>query len=132
MAVAVTEPSDIVVDTPVRRVVLRPGQSQEIPITITRAEKYKTGPVTLWADLRFRNTVFGSTLPPGVTLDARTSKVALNGSETAGKVTLTAATDAKPIDAVQTTVIGLVAVEFSVFVPYCTSPIELTVLSSEK
>ena len=128
MAVAVTEPSDIAVETPVHKVELRPGESQEIPITIRRADKYKKGPVTLWGAWRFRRSVFGNALPAGVSVDASKSKVAVNGSATEGMVTLTASADAKPIEKIQTVVIGQVAIEFSVFVPYCTEPIEVSVL----
>lgn len=129
--VAVTEPSDISVNTPVTSIELRPGESKEIPVTILRAPKYKEGPVTLWADWQFRNRVYGSTLPQGVKLDAQKSKLTLNGSATTGKVTLTAAKDAKPRANVQTAIIGQVAIEFSVFVPYCSAPISLSILPKD-
>jgi hypothetical protein len=131
MAVAVTEPSDISVETPVTEVVLRPGESKSIPVTVKRAEKYKTGPVTLWSDRRFGRNVFGNALPPGVALDPRQSVLTLNGSSTEGKLTLKADANAKPAENVQTAIIAQVAIEFSVFVPYSTAPIAVTVLPKE-
>jgi hypothetical protein len=125
--VAITAPSDIEVTTEVRELVLKPGESKEIPIRIVRGEKYKSGSVTLWAMWRYEGAIFGNSLPPGVKVDEGKSATSLNGEATEGKITLAAAPDAKPIARVQMAVIGLVPIEFSVFVPYATPPILVTV-----
>ncbi|MBI4583799.1 MAG: PPC domain-containing protein [Planctomycetes bacterium] len=130
-AVAVTRPSDIRVQTEVIEVVLKPGESKPIPIQLSRAEFYKTGSVTLWGMWRFEGTIFGSSLPPGVAVDEGMSRTSLNGAEVEGVLALKAAADAKPISRVQTAVIGLVPIEFSVFVPHCTPPIYVTVTGKD-
>ncbi|HVJ82362.1 MAG TPA: hypothetical protein VNC50_14935, partial [Planctomycetia bacterium] len=125
---AVTEKSDLQVETDVRRIQLRPGESTEIPVTIKRADKFKTGPVTLWSDWRFERKVFGSALPPEITMDAAKSQTRLNGSETRGKVTLVAANNATPGAKYRTAILAQVSIEFSVNVPFCTAPIEVEIL----
>lgn len=127
VAIAVTELSDVQVETTVGDILLKPGESKEIPVTVKRAAKYKDGPVTLWENWRFEKKIFGNSLPPGVTVDPQKSKLALNGNDSVGKITITAAKDAKPCEPVLTTVIAQVAIEFSVFVPYCTAPFHVGV-----
>jgi hypothetical protein len=130
-AVAVTAPSDIEVTTEVRELVLKPGESKEIPVRLVRGEKYKSGPVTLWAMWRFEGSIFGNSLPPGVTVNEKASSTSLNGEAVEGKISLQAAPDAKPISRVQTVVIGLVPIEYSTFVPYSTPPILVTVTDKD-
>jgi hypothetical protein len=133
MAAAITEPSDIRVETPTERIELRPGGSAKIPVKVVRSDKYKSGPVTLWADWRFGNRVFGNALPPGVTLDPDGSLTSLNGSATEGYITLTASAAAKPTaEPVRTAILAQVTIEFSVSVVYCTAPIEVAVLPEEE
>ena len=50
-----------------------------------------------------------------------------NGADSVGKITLTAAADAKPCDPVLATAIACVAIEYSVFVPYCTAPFHISI-----
>ncbi len=126
-AVAVTRPSDIEVTTTVHEVVLAPGETKVIPIKIVRGESYRSGSVSLWGMWRFNNTIFGSSLPPGVVVDASKSRTGIIGDKVDGALALRAEKNAKPIAGVQTVVIGLVPIEFSVFVPYCTGPILVTV-----
>jgi hypothetical protein len=128
---AVTAPSDIEVTTEVKEVILKPGETQVIPIRLIRGPRYKSGSVTLWAMWRYEGAVFGSSLPPGVTVDEGQSKTSLNGEAVEGQIALRAAADAKPISRVQTAVIGLVPIEFSVFVPYATPPILLSVTNKD-
>ena len=61
-----------------------------------------SGSVSLWADWRFRNRVFGNSLPPGVTLNEKESQLGIIGENTRGAVAFTAAKDAKPISGVPT------------------------------
>jgi hypothetical protein len=66
-----------------------------------------------------------------VTVDEGQSKTSLNGEAVEGQIALKAAADAKPISRVQTAVIGLVPIEFSVFVPYATPPILVSVTNKD-
>ena len=60
-------------------------------------------------------------------VDEGQSRTSLNGEAVEGRIALQAAPDAKPIAPVQTAVIGLVPIEFSVFVPYASEPIRVSV-----
>ena len=66
-----------------------------------------------------------------MTVNEKDSSTSLNGEAVEGKISLKAAPDAKPISRVQTVVIGLVPIEYSTFVPYCTPPIQLTVTGKD-
>jgi len=75
------------------QIVLKPGGSQRIDITVERAPDYK-GNVTLDVMLQHLEQPYGNPLPAGVTVDAGASKTLLTGSENTGYITLKAATDA--------------------------------------
>jgi len=127
-AIAVTSPSDIEVTAALSEVVLRPGETAVIPVRIVRGPRYASGPVTLWSQWRYEGAIFGSSLPPGVQLDEGQSRTSLNGDSLEGAIALRATPDAKPISKVQTAILGLVPIEFSVFVPYATQPIYVSVV----
>ena len=55
------------------------------------------------------------------------SRTGITGEDLKGRIALTAAADAKPITGVPTVVVALIPIEFSVFVPFCTEPIAVTV-----
>ncbi|MFO0947647.1 MAG: PPC domain-containing protein [Planctomycetota bacterium] len=82
-AVAVTEPSDIAVETPVTKIELRPGESAEIPVKVNRAPKYKEGPITLWADWQFEIAYMA--VRGNQARSQSRSQLTLNGSATEGK-----------------------------------------------
>ena len=127
-AIAVTSPSDIEVTAGLGEVVLRPGETAVIPVRIVRGPRYASGPVTLWSQWRYEGAIFGSSLPPGVQLDEGQSRTSLNGDSLEGAIALRASPDAKPISKVQTAILGLVPIEFSVFVPYATQPIYVSIV----
>jgi len=129
--VCVTERSDIEVTTTIRRVVLKPGETKTVPVRLVRGAKYKSGSVSLWGEWKFRNSNFGNSLPPGVTVDEKKSRLGIVGSKVEGLLTLRAASTAKPITDVPTVVIGLIPIEFSVFVPFCTEPILVSVSGAD-
>ena len=126
-AMAVTARSDIRVETDVEEITLKPGETKIVPVKLTRDPKYASGSVTLWGDWRFGNRVFGSSLPPGVTVNDKKSQLGVIGEGLEGSVALTASKGAKAISKVPTVVIGLIPIEFSVFVPFSTKPIYVTV-----
>src|SRR5262249_46227405 len=120
--VAVTEPSDILqVEVSQTEVVLKPGQEVKIDVTLKRRPDYDKG-VSLDVPLRHLGGVFGSPLPPGVTLVEGKSKTLL-GSSSKGHVVLKAAPDAAPIEGVPVSVLAHVSVNFVVKISYSSPPI---------
>jgi hypothetical protein len=76
--------------------------------------------------LRHLGRVFGTTLPPGVTLDEGKSKTLL-GTESRGHIVLRAAPDAAPIEEVPISVLCNVSINFVVKVSYSSAPIKVSV-----
>ena len=72
------------------------------------------------------NQVFGSPLPPGVTIEAGKSK-SLLGTGSQGHFVLKAAANAAPIDNVPISVLAHVSINFVVKVSYSSPPILLTI-----
>jgi hypothetical protein len=126
-AVSITKPLEIkkVVIEPAD-IVLKPGGSQKITITIERAEGF-TANVTLDVIYRHLGSVFGDTLPKGVTVDTKNSKTLLNGKETVGHITLTAAKDAQLADKQLAPVMAQVAINFVMKLSYAGPPLTVTV-----
>ncbi len=129
--IAVTAASDIEVTTPLTEIHLAPGETKYIDVELVRGSQYASGSVSLWGDWRFGRNVFGNSLPPGVVVNDKESRTGINGSDVEGRIALTAEADAAPITGVETVVIGLVPIEFSVFVPFCTPPIRVTVTDKQ-
>ena len=125
-SVAVTEASDILkVEVTPTEIVLEPGKEIKLEVTVQRRQDYDKG-LSLDILLRHLGTVFGNTLPPGVTIVEGKSKTLLgNGSK--GHIVLKAAPDAAPIEGVPISVMAHVSVNFVVKVSYSSPPILLSV-----
>jgi hypothetical protein len=129
-AVAVTELADIRgVTLDVYDIVLRPGESKKIEVTIDRAPGF-TANVTLDMLMRHLNSVFANTLPAGVTLNDKDAKSLLSGSATQGYLTLTAAKDAPPAEKQQAVVVAHVALNFVMKWTYASRPVTISVSSA--
>jgi hypothetical protein len=125
-AVAVTEPSDIVVKLSATSLTLDPGGTARVDVTIERKPGF-TKPVTLDVYLRHLGTVYGNPLPPGVTLDEGASKTLLGENETQGHLVLRANPDAPPASSLPIAVLGQVSINFVVKISYSGPPLLLTV-----
>ena len=126
LALAVTDPSDITVEATPREVVLAPGESIPLDVTVTRNPRYEQG-VNLAVVLQHLGGIHGNPLPPGVKLKEAGSKTLLGPKETKGKIILEAAASATPCEKVPITVVGHVSINFVVKTAYCSSPILVTV-----
>jgi hypothetical protein len=127
--VSVGEPLDITaVNVSATEIKLKPGESQKIEITLERAEGFDKN-VTLDCLYRHLNSVYGDSLPKGVTVDMKQSKTLLTGKQTTGHITLTAAKDAKPVEKQQITMMANVAINFVMKMTYASPPIHVTVES---
>jgi hypothetical protein len=115
--VAITDPSDILkVDVTPSEIRLKPGEEVRLDVTIQRRADY-TKDVSLNVVLQHLGTVYGSPLPPGVTVVEGKSKTLL-GTGTKGHIVLKAAADAAPIEKVPISVLAHVSINFVVKVSY--------------
>ena len=124
--VAVTDPSDILkVEVTPSVVSLKPGQEVRLEVTVHRRQDYDKG-VSLDVMLRHLGRVYGSALPPGVTLVEGKSKTLLGGGSK-GHIVLRAAPNEAPIEGVPIAVLANVSINFVVKVSYSSPAIPLTV-----
>lgn len=126
LALAVTDPSDITVEATPRELVLSPGESLPLNITVTRNPRYEQG-VNLAVVLQHLGGIHGNPFPPGVKLKEAGSKTLLGPKETKGKIIIEAAANAPACEKVPITVMGHVSINFVVKTAYCSSPILVTV-----
>ncbi|HUP76943.1 MAG TPA: hypothetical protein VM260_00180, partial [Pirellula sp.] len=129
--VAVTGPSDLrkvaVSTTEIR---LKPGESKSIDIDIDRAEGFDKN-VTLEATYSHLNTIFGSSLPEGVTVDAKASNTLLTSGATKGKIVLKAESNALPVEKQQIVVMANVSLNFVMKATYASKPILISIESGK-
>jgi hypothetical protein len=105
---------------------MKPGESKRVEVTLERAPGFK-GPVTLGVVYQHLDTVFGNSLPPGVTLDEKASQTLLGGEQSTGYLTFTAAPDAAPVQDQRVPVMAHVSINFVVKFTYCAEPLRITV-----
>ncbi|MGP0068878.1 MAG: pre-peptidase [Isosphaeraceae bacterium] len=126
LALAVTDPSDIRVDARPSEVVLAPGESVPVDVTVTRSPNY-TQPVNLAIVLQHLGGIHANPFPPGVTVKDAGSKTLLAPNETKGRIILQAAPGASACDKVPVAVMGHVSINFVVKTAYASAPILVTV-----
>jgi len=125
--VAVGTPGDIVaVELSRHEITLKPGESQRIDVKLKRAEDFDKN-VTLDVTYNHLNRVYGSSLPPGVTVDKKNSKTLLTGTTAEGHITLTAAKDAPAVQRQQLAIMANVSLNFVMKATYASNPVWVTV-----
>lgn len=107
-------------------VTLKPGESKTIEVTVDRGPDFVAN-VTLEMIYQHLGSVFGNSLPPGVTIDDKTSKTLLAGGATQGQIVLKAAPDAAPVERQQAVVMANVSVNFVMKTTYASRPVTITV-----
>lgn len=105
---------------------LKPGESREIDVTIDRSPDFAAN-VTLEMIYQHLGSIFGNTLPPGVTIDDKNSKTLLAGGATQGKIVLKAAADAAPVERQPAVVMANVSLNFVMKTTYASRPVSITV-----
>jgi hypothetical protein len=124
--VAVTEPADVLrVEVTPGEVVLKPGGEAQLAVKVVRRPGFDKG-VSLDVVLSHLGQVFGTPLPPGVTVDEGKSKTLLGGGSE-GRIVLKAAANAAPIEGVPVSVLANVSVNFVVKVGYSSPAVRLSV-----
>lgn len=127
--VSVAAPNDIrAVQLSDYEVTLKPGQSKKIAVTLERAEGFDKN-VSLDVIYKHLNSVYGNSLPEGVTLDAAASKILLTKGASEGHIVLKAADNAPPVEAQQIAVMANVSLNFVMKATYASRPLEVTVLA---
>ncbi|MGN6544502.1 MAG: PPC domain-containing protein [Aureliella sp.] len=125
--VAVTAPSDIRnVKLSTHEIKLKAGQSATIDVELERAEGFDKN-VTLETTYSHLNTIYGNSLPEGVTLDAKASNTLLTGGATKGKIVLKAAANAPAVERQQSVLMANVSLNFVMKATYGSQPIFITV-----
>ncbi|MCC6509792.1 MAG: PPC domain-containing protein [Pirellulaceae bacterium] len=125
--VSVTAPSDIrQVNISQDDIVLKPGQTATIDVELQRAEGFDKN-VTLEMTYSHLSTIYGSSLPEGVTIDSTASNTLLTSGATKGKLVLTAAATAPPVAKQQVVVMANVSLNFVMKATYASRPITLSV-----
>ncbi len=107
-------------------VTLKPGESKRIDITIERTPGFK-GNVTLDTVYQHLGTIYGSSMPPGVTIDEKASQTLLSGEQSKGHITLKAAPDAKPVTKQLVPVMAHISINFVMKWTFCGEPLFITV-----
>ncbi|OWK39164.1 pre-peptidase [Fimbriiglobus ruber] len=126
-AVSVGDPRDIrAVKLSTTDVVLKPGESKRIEVTIERAAGFKQN-VTLDTVYQHLGSIWGDSLPPGVTIDEKASLTTLSGGAVKAHITLKAAPDAKPVEKQQIAIMAHVSINFVMKFTYCGEPVYVTV-----
>jgi len=125
--VAVGQPSDLrSVSLSADEVVLKRGESKRIDVKLQRAEGFDKN-VTLEVTYNHLNSVYGDSLPPGVTLDKSNSLTLLTGTTDEGHVTLTAAKDAALAERQQVCIMANVSLNFVMKRTYASRPVLVTI-----
>jgi hypothetical protein len=124
--VTITAPADILrVDVSAHELVLKPGGEAQIDVSVVRRPGFDKG-VSLDVVLQHLGQVFGTPLPPGVTIDEGKSKTLL-GTASTGRIVLKAKPDAPAIEAVPVSVLAHVSINFVVKVSYSSPVIRLSI-----
>jgi hypothetical protein len=105
---------------------LKPGESKQVDVTLERAPGFK-GVVTLDAVYQHLGTIYGSSLPAGVTIDEKASRMLLNGDQVKGSLAFKAAPDAAPVRDQQVPVMAHVSINFVIKFTYASEPLPITV-----
>lgn len=108
-------------------IILKPGESQKIDVTIVRAPGF-TQNITLDVIYRHLGSIFGDTLPKGVTMDEKASQTLLQGGQSTGTIVLTAAADAPPVEKQVVSVMANVSLNFVMKMTYSAEPLTVSVV----
>lgn len=105
---------------------IQPGKTCRIDLTIKRREGFK-GNVTLDCIFQHLGSIYGNTLPEGITIDDKQSQTVLNDGQEQGYITLVAAADAKPVEKQQVSFMANVSINFVMKMCYSSPPVLITV-----
>jgi hypothetical protein len=124
--VSISPPTDVLaVKLSENEIVLKPGESKKIEVTIERAAGFDKN-VSL--DMRFFHlSEFCNTFPPGVKFDEGKSSKLITGKNLKGHVVVTAAADAAEVDRQLIPVTANVSLNFVMKTSFCADPLWISV-----
>jgi hypothetical protein len=108
-------------------ITLKPGSTARVDVVIERAPGF-TDNVMLDPKFDHLSRIFGDTLPPGVDVDAATSKTLLAGTETRGYLTFRATASAKAVERRPVSIMANVSINFVMKATYSSQPLFVTTL----
>jgi hypothetical protein len=125
--VSTCDPQDITrVTAEPTTIKLKPGASQKIEVAIERAPGFEKA-VTLDLIYRHLASPFGNSLPKGVTIDDKQSKLILSAKDVKGHIMLKAAADAPPVENQLVPVMAQASINFVMKLSYNGEPLRVTV-----
>jgi hypothetical protein len=107
-------------------ITLKPGESKKVEVDIARRPSFK-GNITLDTVYQHLNTIYGSSMPPGVRIDDKASQTLLTGEQTKAHLTFRAAADAKPVEKQLVPIMAHVSINFVMKWTFCGEPFFITV-----
>ena len=126
-AVSIGAPGDILeVKVSQPEVTLKPGGSVTLDVEIKRAPGFDKN-VLLEVQYMHLSSIFGDSLPKGVTVDGANSSALLTGGASQGKITLKAAADTKSAERQVFAVMANVSLNFVMKATYASSPLTITI-----
>jgi hypothetical protein len=129
--VSVQVPSDIQSLTlSTQEITLKPGESARIDVEIVRAEGFDKN-VSLDVLFKHLSSVWGDTLPKGIKLDDKNSKILITGKETQGHITLVADDKIENVERQQVSVMANISLNFVMKATYSSLPLFITTVPKE-
>jgi hypothetical protein len=107
-------------------IALKPGESKRVDVILERAPGFK-GAVTLDAVYQHLGSIYGNSLPAGVTIDERASQTLLSGDQVKGAIVFKAAADAAPVQEQLVPIMAHVSINFVVKFTYAGEPLLISV-----
>ena len=129
--VSVQTPSDIQsLKLSTQEITLRPGEAVRIDVEMIRAEGFDKN-ISLDVLFKHLSSVWGDTLPKGVTLDGSKSKILITGKETKGHITLIADDKIEKVERQQVSVMANISLNFVMKATYSSQPLFITTVPNE-
>ncbi|MDE0818496.1 MAG: PPC domain-containing protein, partial [Pirellulaceae bacterium] len=129
--VSVQAPSDIQSLTlSTQEITLKPGESVRIDVEMVRAEGFDKN-VSLDVLFKHLSSVWGDTLPKGIKLDDKNSKILITGKETKGHITLVADDKIEKVERQQVSVMANISLNFVMKATYSSLPLFITTVPKE-
>lgn len=113
-----------------QEITAKPGDSVKIDVEIDRVEGFEKN-VSLDVLFKHLSSTYGNSLPAGVTLDDKNSKILLTGKESKGHITLKIADTVEPVEQQLFPVMAHVSINFVMKATYAV-PMKITILPKEK
>lgn len=109
---------------------LKPGESKRVEVVLSRRPGFK-GNVTLDTVYQHLSSIYGSSMPPGVSIDDKASQTLLTGDQSKAYLTFRAAADAKPVEKQLVPIMAHISINFVMKWTICSEPLYITIAKPE-